>query len=72
MLVEFVRQHLHFAPGRVVDLAGGVADTLIRRGVARPAAVAATPPAPPTDPPATPPEEPPATPPAPPAKKKGK
>ena len=38
MIVEFLRQHYHIPPGRVLDLAGGVADVLVKRGVARPVA----------------------------------
>lgn len=41
MLVEFVKPYGVFLPGRVADLTGGVADVLLRRGIARPAPVAA-------------------------------
>lgn len=37
MLVEFLKEWQVYRPGQVATLAGGVADALIRRGIARPA-----------------------------------
>lgn len=49
MRVEFLKQYHQFPVGRVVDLSGGVVDSLTRMGVVRPAPMAAAP-GPPTDP----------------------
>lgn len=68
MVVEFVKPHGVFLPGRVVDLAGGVADVLLRRGVVRlPAPVAGVVPDAPEPPAVIEPPKPPA-----PKPKKGK
>lgn len=40
MRIEFVTDYQSHPAGQILDLAGGVADVLVRRGIARPAPVA--------------------------------
>lgn len=59
MRIEFVTDYQSHPAGQILDLAGGVADVLVRRGIARPAPIAETAPEPPAEVPEPPAEVPP-------------